>query len=258
MKDTSEPFFRREGEYYLPQPVSRSPWDAKSLHGRLVSGLLAYAVETKHLGADFMPARFTVDLYRLPDFSPLNATTRVVRDGRRIKVIDAELFSAGVSVGRASCQMLLCTQNSSGATWSPPNWDVDRPELVAPPEGRRFGNACDMRPMTPVVAAHANKRMWMREVRDLIEDVPLTPWQRAVLVADFANGYANSGAEGLGYINSDFTMYLHRMPRQEWIGLETVNHQATNGVAIGECFMYDSDGPIGASTVCGLAQRQQT
>src|SRR5258707_11942480 len=38
--------------------------------------------------------------------------------------------------------------------------------------------------------------------------------------------------------------------------VEVVNHHATNGVAIGECFLYDQDGVIGTSTVAALAQRK--
>ena len=52
------------------------------------------------------------------------------------------------------------------------------------------------------------------------------------------------------------TLYLHRLPVTEWVGFEVVNHQATAGVAIGECFLYDEEGPIGSSTVAALAQRR--
>ena len=64
------------------------------------------------------------------------------------------------------------------------------------------------------------------------------------------------GDAGLEFINSDVTVYLHREPKDEWIGFEVVNHHATDGVAIGECFLYDQQGPIGTSTVAALAQRK--
>ena len=47
------------------------------------------------------------------------------------------------------------------------------------------------------------------------------------------------------------------LPEQEWIGFEVVNHHATEGIAIGECFLYDQKGPIGTSTVAALAQRKR-
>ena len=41
-----------------------------------------------------------------------------------------------------------------------------------------------------------------------------------------------------------------------WIGFDVVNHHATDGIAIGECWLYDEQGPIGTSTVAALAQRK--
>ena len=255
---SSDAFFRRDGDAYLPQPECRGPWDPGSLHGRVVAGLLAHAIETQHGSAELMPARLTVDMYRLPDFSPMTVETRIVRDGRRIKVVDAEVFSAGKSVGRASCQLLLRTANAPGNIWRTPNWDAAAPETLAPPEYGGFGATMwDMRPITPIMSAMPNKRTWMREIRDLVSGIPITPWLRVALAADFASPFANSGDEGLGYINTDLSLYLHREPRGQWLGLETVNHQATDGVAIGECFVYDKEGPIGSTTVCALAQAKK-
>ena len=51
------------------------------------------------------------------------------------------------------------------------------------------------------------------------------------------------------------TLYLHRLPVTEWVGYEVVNHGASDGVAIGECFLHDERGPIGWATVAALAQR---
>lgn len=260
----AEPFFfARDGERFLPQSICRGPWDPSSLHGRVVAGLLAHAIEQSRSEAQgdarYVPARLTVDMYRLPDFSPMTTTTRVVRSGKRIQVIDAEVFSGDVSVGRASSQWLLVTAPPAGEVWSPPNWDAPPAEAVEPPDYQGFGATMwDMRPITRTFMTRAaNKRAWMREIRDLVEGSPITPWQRAALAADFASPFANSGSEGLGYINSDLTMYLHRLPIGEWIGFETTNHQATDGVAIGECTMYDAQGPIGATTVCALAQQKR-
>jgi hypothetical protein len=99
------------------------------------------------------------------------------------------------------------------------------------------------------------RRLWMSEVRELIGGEPLTPFARVAAGCDFTSPFANAGENGLAYINSDVTLYLHRLPVTEWIGYEVVNHGATDGVAIGECFLHDEAGPIGSATVAALAQR---
>jgi len=256
---SNEPFFTRDGGHFVPTPASRGPWDPKSLHGRVVVGLLGREIERQVTDPDFIPARLTVDMYRLPDLSPVEVKTHIVRDGGRIKVIDAEFFSAGTSMARATCQLLRRTQNPEGDIWSPPNWDAPKPADIPEPEDRRggMGGMWTTRPIAGGFGqAGARREMWMSEVRELIGGEPLTPFSRVALAADFASPFANSGGKGLGYINSDVTLYLHRLPLTEWIGFQVVNHQATAGVAIGECWLYDEQGPIGSSSVTALAQKR--
>ena len=205
-----------------------------------------------------MPARLTVDMFRLPNLSPIEVKTRLVRDGLRIKVVEADFFSGGVAMARASCQLLRKTENPQGTVWSPPNWEVPAPSDIPVPTDPRLGmnGKWTTRPITGAMGTVGPRRLWMSEVRDLVEGSALTPFVRVAVSADFASPFANAGDQGLGYINSDVTLYLHRLPVTEWIGFEVVNHHATDGIAIGECWLYDEHGAIGTSTVAALAQRK--
>ena len=256
----NQPFFTRDGERYVPTVDARGPWDPKSLHGRVVAGLLGQEIERRHGGPDYMPARLTVDMYRLPDLSPAEVTTRLVRDGKRIKVVEAEFFSGGVSMARATCQLLLRTQNPPGQVWTPPAWDAPKPNDIPPPDDARLSlnGMWAIRPITGYMGALGPRRVWMSEVRDLVGGVPLTPFARVAVAADFASPFSNAGDRGLGFINSDVTIYLHRLPATEWIGFEVTNHGATDGVAIGECFLHDERGAVGTASVTALAQRQMS
>jgi hypothetical protein len=256
---SNEPFFRRDGALYQPTPMSRGPWSPTSLHGRVVAGLLAHRIEQEHGEPDLTPARFTIDMYRLPDLSAAAVTVTPIREGRRIKVIDAEYIVGGVSMARATCQLLRQTENPDGNVWSPPNWDAPKPDDITLPENGRNGMG-GMWATLPIAGGFGtlgpNKRLWMSEVRDCVEGEPMTPFVRVALAADFASPFANSGDQGLAWINSDITLYLHKLPATKWIGFEVKNHGASKGVAIGECWLYDEEGPIGTSTVAALAQRR--
>ncbi len=120
-----------------------------------------------------------------------------------------------------------------------------------------MGGMWATRPISGGMGTAGPRRTWMSEVRELVEGTALTPFIRVALCADFASPFANAGDKGLSYINSDVTLYLHRAPVKEWIGLEVAHHQATAGVAIGECYLYDVEGPIGSATVAALAQRRR-
>src|SRR5579885_2086998 len=201
----AEPFFRREGGLYHPNPVSRGPWSPTSLHARVVAGLLAAEIERAYGEPAFVPARLTIDLYRLPDFTPAEVTLRPVRVGRRIKVIDAEYICAGVSFARVTCQLLGRSENPPGNVWRPPPWDVPKPDQIAAPEEARaaMGGMWATRPITGAFGTYGVKRLWMSEVRELVHGEALTPFVRVALAADFASPFANSGDQGLAWINTD-------------------------------------------------------
>jgi hypothetical protein len=254
----NEPFFRKEGDLFIPTKAGIGPWTATSLHGRLIIGLLGAEIERQYRTPEYMPARLTVDMYRLPDLSPVEVVTRVVKDGYRIKVVDAEFISGGESAGRATCQLLRKTENPPGAVWAPDNWDAPRPADIAPPSQRPMGGMWDVRRISGDFGTPGHpRRVWMAEIRDLVEGEPFTPFARVATAADFVSPFANSGDQGLGYINSDATIYLHREPVSDWIGFDVTGHGATDGVAIGECRLYDEQGVIGAASCTALAQKRK-
>jgi hypothetical protein len=255
-----EAFFVRDGAAFRANPISAGPWDPSSLHGRVVIGLLAHAIESEHGDEAYAPARLTVDMYRLAGFAPITVETRVLRSSHRLKVIDAEAFAGGVSIARATSQLLRRTQPPAGRVWTGPHWSAPHPDDMPIPDDQplALGGMWEMRPIAGTMGTVGPRRLWMAEVRELVAGVMLTPWVRAALAADFASPFANAGDAGLGYINSDITLYLARAPRGRWIGFEVVNHQADAGVAIGECWIYDEDGPIGTVNCCALAQKIMT
>ncbi|MEI9994028.1 MAG: acyl-CoA thioesterase domain-containing protein [Rhizomicrobium sp.] len=253
---SEEAFFKHENDAYLPLPPSKGPWREDSLHGRVVIGLLGHELERTHGGAAWMPARLTVDMYRLPDFSPITAVTRVVRGGKRIQVVDCDLMQGGKSVARGTAQFLIRSENAPGKTLSPPDWDAPHPDALPPPPPGQFGQRMwKMRNVGDWFGGPEQRRgAWMAEIRELVEGVPLTPFARVAAAADFASPLANRHETGLGYINTDMTVYLHRLPVGEWIGFEKINHHASDGVAIGECFLHDTTGPIGSASCAALRQ----
>lgn len=249
-------FFTRDGEYLVPNDCARGPWSVNTLHGRLIIGVLGAEIEQRHGSAEYMPARLTTDLHRMPSMSPLRVTSHVVRDGHRIKVVEAELLSEGRSVGRASCQLLRRTRNPPGRIWSAPEWSAPAPAEIPDPGDSpiNLNGMWEYRPIIGEIGLYGRRCAWLREVRALVAGERLTPFARVAAGADYASPLVNASDAGLGFINSDLTLYLHRLPLGEWIGYEAIAQGATDGVAVGECHVYDEQGRIGSATVCALAQ----
>src|ERR1700745_2686069 len=115
IETTNQPFFIPDSEAFTPPAATNGPWDPKSMHGRVVIGLFAHVIEQRHGGEEFVPARLTVDMFRLPDImTPIEGKTKLIRDGLRIRVIEADFLSGGVAMARASGQLLRRTENPDG------------------------------------------------------------------------------------------------------------------------------------------------
>ena len=247
---------------YTINPIARGPWDPNSRHSRVLAGLFGHEIESTYGGDDFRVARLTIDLYRLPTLDPCEISHRFVRDGNRIRVVDVEYTSEGTSYARGTAVLLKRTENPEGTVWSPPDWEVPRPEAL--PQQPIPSGVENWTPMWETRAITSRElgdvvqgKVWMREVRPLIEGVALTPFVRAASAADWTNPAANWGSNGLEFINADICLYLHRYPAGEWIGFEVAAHHSSDGIAVGQCTMYDEQGAIGHSTVCALAQRRR-
>jgi hypothetical protein len=262
--ETPDPFFHRDGDAFAPTRMANGFWGPQdNLHARVMIGLFAHVIEREFGEPDLQPARLTVDLYRLPDLAPVNVATRLVRQGGRIKMIEAELFSGGVSSARASCQLLRRTQQPPAPMWSRPAWNAPPPEQVPPPE-QPFTEKWEMRPILPPGVSHGHhlrapgpRRTWLREVRPLVAGEAHTPFSRIATGIDYTSPTSNASETGLDFINSDVTLYLHRLPAGEWIGYEVTDHQSAEGVAIGQCVLHDIHGPVGFSSCAALAQKRR-
>ncbi|MDX6739355.1 thioesterase family protein [Actinocorallia sp. A-T 12471] len=245
-----EPFFSASGADLLPQPSARSPWSPHMLHGRVLGGLAARAIEAEHLPDGMRPARITVDLFKSSGFVPLQVTTSAVRTGRRIRVVDALVTGPEGPVARATCVMLReGEQPTGGGGWARQPWDVSPPG-----DGPAHDGVTPLHMWWPEGGSPTGqRRAWMKEVCALVDDEPLTPFVRAVLAADLASPMTHWGESALAFINADYTLHLARLPEGEVIGFEGGGHLSADGIAAGHCVIYDAKGPIGHSNTTAVA-----
>jgi hypothetical protein len=258
-----EPFFTAAragsggvaGAGLVPHPDARSPWAADMLHGRLLAGLAAWAIERDHGDPDLQPARLTVDMYRSPAMVATSVATTLVRSGGRVRVVDAMIDQGGVAVARASSLFLRRAEppELDDAPVTPP-WDAPAAEGLGPafvPADAPF----DVRSVTGEgfgAGGDVTRQVWLRDRRPLVPGHDLTPFVRAALASDFASPLANMSTEGLTYINADLTLHLARLPEGEWLGLSTGDRVVADGVSVAECPLHDARGPVGWSSVAAV------
>lgn len=251
--------FTLEGEQLVPSPIARSMWSPDQMHGVAVSGALARALELRlaALGRDdLQPARYTVDLFKPARMSPCTVTTEIVREGRRICLIDALLLQDGNTVARASCIFLLPTESPDGAAWAPDEHPKPPPNDVVPPSDEpRVPYFTSEAPWSQSFPEHQNagrKQTWQAGL-PVVDGEAGTPFQSVASIADATSMVVNWGTEGVQFINTDITLALARPPVGREIGLSATDRVERDGIAVGTVEVFDRAGPLGTAMVTALA-----
>lgn len=248
-------FFTGEGEHYLPTRVAISSWSPTQVSGPAICGLLARELETRAPGAEFVPARLTVDLFSAVSDEPTTVRSTVVREGKRICVADAELVQRDEVRSRATVVYLRTGEVPAGELWQPgrelPVPDVpDESEAGAHPLLKSGDQE-----WTRDFGANQNadrKAIWQNMLPVVAGD-QVTPFQRVAMAGDAASFMSNWGSAGIGYINSDVTLTLARLPIGPGIGVLAQDHVAAAGISVGTVSLYDRSGPLGTAVVTAVS-----
>jgi len=250
-----ESYFHSVGEGVMPRPHAHAPWGEDMLHGRLLGGLAARALEAEHGAPGWRAARLTVDLFRPAAMALVEIDVRPVRDGRRLKVIDALMRCGGHEVGRATAVFLAESEEPPGRIWRPQHEPWPDPDSIESSEaGSTDHDGWWFRGVQGGFGTVEQTRVWTRETTRLVDDEDVSPFVRTALSGDIACPLANSSDLGLHYINADYTMLIGRYPVGEWVGLEIAQQIDADGISMGSATLVDRNGPFATSGGVSLAR----
>ncbi|MBI2761713.1 MAG: thioesterase family protein [Chloroflexi bacterium] len=265
----TDAIFIPDGDMFVPTPRAGSPWGAGLLHGGPPAGLLARAIERFAGTPEMQVTRLTVDLFRPVPAQPLRVETRSVRAGNRIHAVEASLFAGDTEVTRASGLLLRTTDLEispprvemppgpegieTGSMQGGPAWRGPRPENM--PQG--FHTTIEVR-WAPRADAIGPAFAWIRVPVPFVAGEATSPLVHIASISDFGSAFSGmSTPGGSSYINADITLYLHRLPAGDWIGLQAERRAEPNGLGVASAVLYDADGPVGRTAHAQLANQRR-
>ena len=87
---------------------------------------------------------------------------------------------------------------------------------------------------------------WFRLRVPLVAGEQPSPLQRLAAAGDFGNGIATAVSWATHvFINPDLTLYVERLPRGEWVGLDAVTRVGDAGIGVSDSALYDEHGRVG-------------
>ncbi|MFM9376952.1 thioesterase family protein [Gordonia sp. VNK21] len=258
--DMEHHYFEPDGELFRPLSLAKSDWNPQQMHGVAVSGLLARGAEHALAGlgrSDMSPARFHVDLFRPAAMAPTSVEATVLRNGRRIVLIDSVLRQDGEQVARATASFLQTAQAQTGTVWSSDD-RATPPDQDLPPESEPM--VASENPWSVGFAGHQNAgrhATWQTAIPAVRGDEP-SPYQAIAQLADITNLICNWGSAGVEFINTDVSLALVRRPDSTSVGVRATDRLEHEGIAVGTAELFDRSGPLGTATVTAVVNTLRT
>ncbi|MCA5894181.1 thioesterase family protein [Isoptericola sp. NEAU-Y5] len=245
-------YFRRTGATtFQPTPLVGGAWKTDEQHVAPTLGLLAHLVEADRQARgrdDLAPLRLSYDIWGPYRLEEMETAVRVVRPGRGVELVEAEVSCSGRKVVtlRAWLGQVGDTTALAGGGPAPlpgpdetPAWDptTDWPGgLVASIEVRR------------TLEAPGRGVVWVRTAHPLVEDEEVGALARFAGLLDVANGMSvRSDPRDVAFPNLDLTAHLHRLPAGEWLGLDTTVTFGSAGAGLTSAVLHDVDGAFGTN-----------
>lgn len=253
------PIFERDGQRVAATPLAQGPWDEGACHGGAPAALLTATVDAAPALVPMQLVRLTFDIQRpVPIGVPLDTAATIVRDGKRIQVVEASLTRADDDLELVRCRALRIR---TGEVALPPGTTpTDAPPAPGPDQLTRFQGAgafepigfweaVDVRFVSGEVTRPGPGVAWFRVVAPLCEGLTLTPAARVAAAADFGNGIGPPVPLGSYlYVNPDLSVSLHRLPATEWVAMRSSSTAHPAGVGLARSELFDVDGGIGLAT----------
>lgn len=240
--------------HYQPTQHAQGAWNEHEQHMAPATGILTAELKIFAPQAHMRIARISLDILGLIPLDDFTITTRCIRPGKTIELIEAVMSSRGrdAIIARAWRLMTQDTSEIAGledqkSVYKPedlPVWDdmkgwpggfIESVRLVAEPD-RRPGKGM----------------VWITNDLDMVEGEPTDDMVHLLGMVDTANGVVPRLGLGLSELewmfpNTDLQIHMHRAPQGRWLGIEAVQQYGTDGIGVSSAILHDTQGPFGRS-----------
>jgi hypothetical protein len=240
-------FEPRGGDRFLATESTAGPWSPEHQHAGPPAALLARAMEKCAPRPGMTFARVTYEILKPVPVGEVEVEARVVRPGRSVELLEAELRAGGRPLVLARAwRTLHADAPAAGPDPAPP----PRPDTATDPpsnlDGFGYGAAVELRFASGGWFESGPATVWTRLRVPVVEGEEPTGLQRVLAVADSGNGVsAVLPLDSWLFINPELTVHLRREARGEWVCLDAQTEIAAGGTGLARSVLSDDEGVVG-------------
>lgn len=239
--------------HFKSQIHAQGAWNDHEQHMAPATGIMAHELEyfaAQHLAPQLRFGRISLDILGLIHAGEFEIETRIIRSGKTIELIEAEMHAQGRSCIVARAWRMLTTDTSAiaGLEDTPLS---QHPEMLPEWQGMNWNGG-----YIRSVRLHADERrdgkgiVWITNDLNMVDGEPVSDFVKIMGMIDTANGIVprqGLPVQNWAFPNLDLQIHLHRLPQGSWLGLQTVQQYGSDGIGLTSSVLHDLYGPFGRS-----------
>jgi hypothetical protein len=240
-----------ESDTFEATDLTEGPWAPGVQHGGPPSALLARAVERTPttVAGTSQVARISYDILGPMPATRLRTLARVVRPGRSVELVEAELVAGDRTVMRAQAWRIKVAAGHRLPLALPEEPAPESPdgleESIAPWPGG-YLTAVEWRFVEGQFEKPGPAIVWSRLRVPVVAGDEPTGLQRAAAVADCGNGLSSLlDPHQWWFINTELTVHLTRQPTGDWVRVAARSTLDGSGAGLAETSLADRTGRFG-------------
>lgn len=235
-------------ETFESMPTTAGPWSPENQHGGPPAALLARSIERL---SSARIGRITMELLGPVPVGPVAVRAFVVRPGRSVQLVEAELYDVARERVAASARAWLFPRTDGPG-------DTSVPLLHTPADGAEhdrpthwhggYLDAIEWRWISGGLEKPGTGVAWMRSP-DLVEGETISPMQRILACVDSASGVSAAlDVREWAFLNTELTVHVLREPVGEWVCLDAETTLAEGSVGVATSVVHDERGLVARSS----------
>lgn len=226
---------------------AQGAWNPGEQHMAPATGLLVHELERFQAREGLRIVRVSLDILGLIPGGGFTVTTRMVRPGRRIELIEATLEAHGRTSIVARAWRLATGDTSAVAHVQEPS--IPGPEKCVERElSARWpgGYIASLTGLGDPASGGGQGMAWLSNDLEMVDGEETTPLVRLLGMVDTANGVAaRLDPRAWAFPNVDLQIHLFRAPIGRRLGLRVLQSVGEDGVGLTSSVLHDEQGPFG-------------
>ncbi len=235
--------------HYRSTLHAQGAWNTHEQHMAPATGIVCAELEQFMPRSDMRIGRISLDIFGLIAFGDFSIQTRIIRPGKTIELIEAEMQAKGKTciIARAWRMLIQDSTNIAGLEDHP----VEHPENLPVWQGIKRWPGGFIQSVEARTDQHRPGKgiVWLHTQTQMIEGQQTSDFVRLMGLVDTANGVVPRQQNEFEWMfpNLDLQIHLYRWPQGEWLGIQAVQQYGQDGIGLTSAVLHDVHGPFGRS-----------